>query len=75
MKIDSDFEVLPVAEAAGLFLNRLNRRIQSFADGVGDPVLKEGRDIFQKDKKFLFGCAGWVCILVLIFSFNHRQEI
>ena len=45
MKIDGDSEVLPIAEAAGLFLNRLNRRIQSFADGVGDPVIKEGHAV------------------------------
>ncbi|MGQ9847716.1 MAG: hypothetical protein ACUVQP_09510 [Bacteroidales bacterium] len=28
-----------------------------------------------KDKKFLFSFAGWVSIFVLIFPFNHRQEI
>jgi len=30
---------------------------------------------FSEDKKFLFSCTGWGCILVLIFPFNHRGEI
>ena len=47
MKIDGNFEVLPVAETAGLFLDCLNRRVQSFADSVGDPVLEKVRDVFQ----------------------------
>jgi hypothetical protein len=46
MKIDGNFEVLPIAEAAGLLLD-LNRRVQSFADRVGDPVLKKGHDVFR----------------------------
>jgi len=47
MKIDGNFEVLSVTEAAGLLLDHLNRRVQRFADGVGDPVLKEGHDVLQ----------------------------
>ncbi len=47
MKIDGNFEVLTVAETAGLFLDRLNRRVQSFADSVGDPVLEKVHDVFQ----------------------------
>lgn len=35
------------AEAAGDFLDRLNRRVQSFTNGVGYSVLEEGQDISQ----------------------------
>ena len=47
MKIDCGFEVVPVAEATRHILDRLNRRVQSLAGGVGYPVLKEGHDVLQ----------------------------
>ena len=47
MKINGGLEVLTIAEAAGLFLDRLDRRVQRLADGAGDPVGKEGQDVLQ----------------------------
>jgi hypothetical protein len=39
MEEDRDFKVLSIAESAGHFLDRLNRRVQTLADGVADAAL------------------------------------
>ena len=45
MEADRGLEVLPIAEPLGLLLDRLDLRVQSFRDGIGDPMTDEVQDL------------------------------
>lgn len=47
MKVDGRLEVLQVAEATGHLLDRLDLRVDAFADRVGDSVLEEVQDMVE----------------------------
>ena len=45
MEVDGVLEVVEVAEASGRVLDPLDLRIDAFAGGVGNAVLKVGEDV------------------------------